>query len=34
MGGNRPHVLFSERDWLLKRLAEQLDITFLVDCAG
>jgi transposase len=26
MGGNRP-VLCSERDWLLKRLAEQPDIT-------
>jgi len=27
MGGNRPYVLSSERDWLLKRLAEQPDIT-------
>ena len=27
MGGNRPYVLASERDWLLKRLAEQPDIT-------
>jgi transposase len=27
MGGNRPYVLCSERDWLLKRLAEQPDIT-------
>jgi transposase len=26
-GGNRPYVLSSERDWLLKRLAEQPDIT-------
>jgi transposase len=27
MGGNRPYVLSSERDWLLKRLAEQPDVT-------
>ena len=27
MGGNRPYVLSSERDWLLKWLAEQPDIT-------
>ena len=27
MGGNRPYALSSERDWLLKRLAEQPDIT-------
>jgi transposase len=27
MGGNRPYVLACERDWLLKRLAEQPDIT-------
>ena len=27
MGGNRPYVLNSERDWLLKRLAEQPDVT-------
>ena len=27
MGGNRPYVLSSERDWLLTRLAEQPDIT-------
>jgi transposase len=27
MGGHRPYVLSSERDWLLKRLAEQPDIT-------
>jgi transposase len=27
MGGNRPYVLACERDWLLKRLGEQPDIT-------
>jgi transposase len=27
VGGNRPYALSSERDWLLKRLAEQPDIT-------
>ena len=27
MGGNRPFALASERDWLLKRLAEQPDVT-------
>jgi transposase len=27
VGGNRPYVLSSERDWLLKRLAEQPDVT-------
>jgi len=27
IGGNRPYVLASERDWLLARLAEQQDIT-------
>lgn len=27
MGGHRPYVLACERDWLLKRLAEQPDIT-------
>ncbi len=27
VGGNRPYVLACERDWLLKRLAEQPDIT-------
>jgi transposase len=27
IGGNRPYVLASERDWLLTRLAEQQDIT-------
>jgi transposase len=27
MGGNRPYVLSSERDWLLKRLSEQPDVT-------
>ena len=27
VGGNRPYVLTSERDWLLKRLAEQPDVT-------
>jgi len=27
MGGNRPYVLASERDWLLARLAEQPDVT-------
>ena len=27
MGGNRPYVLSSERDWLLKRLGEQPDVT-------
>jgi transposase len=27
IGGNRPYVLASERDWLLRRLAEQPDIT-------
>ena len=27
VGGNRPYVLNSERDWLLKRLAEQPDVT-------
>jgi transposase len=27
VGGNRPYVLSCERDWLLKRLAEQPDIT-------
>jgi len=27
MGGNRPFALSSERDWLLKRLAEQPDVT-------
>ena len=27
MGGNRPYVLASERDWLLTRLAEQPDVT-------
>ena len=27
VGGNRPNVLNSERDWLLKRLAEQPDVT-------
>jgi transposase len=28
VGGNRPYVLSSERAWLLKRLAEQPDVTF------
>ena len=27
MGGNRPYALASERDWLLKRIAERPDIT-------
>jgi transposase len=27
IGGNRPYALASERDWLLRRLAEQQDIT-------
>src|SRR4051812_34975218 len=27
MGGNHPYVLTSERNWLLRRLAEQPDIT-------
>ena len=27
MGGNRPYVLASERDWLLARLTEQPDVT-------
>jgi transposase len=27
VGGNRPYALSSERDWLLKRLAEQPDVT-------
>ncbi len=27
LGGHRPYVLSSERDWLLKRLAQQPDIT-------
>jgi transposase len=27
MGGNRPYVLASERNWLLARLAEQPDVT-------
>jgi hypothetical protein len=27
MGGNRPYALSSERNWLLKRLAEQPDVT-------
>jgi transposase len=27
MGGNRPYVMACERDWLLKRLGEQPDIT-------
>jgi transposase len=27
IGGNRPYVLASEREWLLRRLAEQQDIT-------
>ena len=27
MGGNRPYALAGERDWLLRRLAEQPDIT-------
>jgi len=27
MGGNRPYALSSEREWLLKRLAEQPDVT-------
>jgi transposase len=27
MGGNRPYVLASERDWLLARVAEQPDVT-------
>ena len=27
MGGNRPYALACERDWLLRRLAEQPDIT-------
>jgi transposase len=27
IGGNRPYVLASERGWLLKRIAEQPDVT-------
>ena len=27
MGGHRPYALSSERDWLLKRLSEQPDLT-------
>jgi len=27
MGGSRPYVLAGERDWLLKRLADQPDVT-------
>jgi transposase len=27
MGGNRPYVLAAERDWLLRRLSEQPDVT-------
>ena len=27
MGGNRPYALAGERDWLLRRLADQPDIT-------
>jgi transposase len=27
VGGNRPYALSSERDWLLRRLAEQPDVT-------
>jgi transposase len=27
IGGNRPYVLASERDWLLRRIAEQPDVT-------
>ena len=37
VGGNRPSVLAGERDWLLKRLAEQPDVTLrtlLAELAG
>jgi transposase len=37
VGGNRPYALACERDWLLKRLAEQPDITLralLAELAG
>jgi len=27
MGGNRPYALAGERDWLLRRLSEQPDVT-------
>ena len=27
LGGNRPYALAGERDWLLRRLAEQPDVT-------